>query len=224
MVSGSIVLQRCGRWETRIDFSFCWGKQACCSWARVQWGGQNVLDCSSSLSPREPRLPQDTLRTINTRKLGKHCRHVLVIFSPLSRQQWSIRLQFLKAKRAGGENLAAVPRRKLSQHHPRKQRTRAGQSYLAIAHGVGPGRAETLVKHGARCNRSQAQRGNPATNVSVTNISTFLECSGQNISNSPSEEKRLDKDNKWFLSTPSSFCSLLLSLRSHFRSQPARYL
>lgn len=38
-----------------------------------------MLDCSSSLSPREPRLPQDTLKTINTRKLGKHCRHTLVI-------------------------------------------------------------------------------------------------------------------------------------------------
>lgn len=50
MVSGSIVLHRWGRWETCIDFSFCWGKQACCSWARVQWGRQNVLDCSSSLS------------------------------------------------------------------------------------------------------------------------------------------------------------------------------
>lgn len=54
-----------------------------------------------------------------------------------------------------------------------------------------------------------------------------LVCSGQNISNSPSEEKRLDKDNKWFLSTPSSFCSLWLCRRrrrSHLRSQPARYL
>lgn len=70
--------------------------------------------------------------------------------------------------------MAAVPRRKLSQHHPRKQRTRAGQSRLAIAHGVGPGRAETPVKHSARCNRSQTHRGNPATNVSVPNISTSV--------------------------------------------------
>lgn len=48
---GQLSCKRWGRWETCIDFSFCWGKQACCSWARVQWGGQNVLDCSSSLSP-----------------------------------------------------------------------------------------------------------------------------------------------------------------------------
>ena len=48
---GQLSCKRRGRWETCIDFSFCWGKQAWCSWARVQWGRHNVLDCSSSLSP-----------------------------------------------------------------------------------------------------------------------------------------------------------------------------
>lgn len=46
---GQLSCKRWGRWETCIDFSFCWGKQACCGWARMQWGRQNVLDCFSSL-------------------------------------------------------------------------------------------------------------------------------------------------------------------------------
>lgn len=73
-----------------------------------------------------------------------------------------------------GKTWPLFHRRKLSQHHPTKQRTRAGQSCLATARGVGPGRAETLVKHGARCNGSQTHRRNPATNVSVPNISTSV--------------------------------------------------
>lgn len=103
---------------------------------------------------------------------------------------------------------------KLSQHHPRKQLTRAGQSYLATAHGVGPGRAETLVKHGARCNRSQTHRGNPATHVSAPNISTSVNparCVPAKTSQTVHQRRRgLIKTTSDSCRHPHLFCSLRL--------------
>lgn len=136
MVSGSIVLQRWGRWETCIDFSFCWGKQACCSWARVQWGRPNVLDCSSSLSAVScdgyetpwKQLIQKTMKTLSICVL--FCCFYRFAFKTVQVLRVIMYLIALsEAKKAGGENLAIDPERKLSQHHPGKRWVRADQSW-----------------------------------------------------------------------------------------------
>lgn len=66
---GQLSCKRWGRCETCIDFSFCWGKQACCGWARVQWGRQNVLDCLFQLVTRELWLPERHLGNNYHKKL-----------------------------------------------------------------------------------------------------------------------------------------------------------
>lgn len=77
---GQLSCKRWGRWETCIDFSFCWGKQACCGWARVQWGRQNVLDCSSSLSPVSCDCWEPPWKQLS-KKLWKHYQNVLFLKS-----------------------------------------------------------------------------------------------------------------------------------------------
>lgn len=130
MVSGSIVLQRWGRWETCIDFSFCWGKQACCSWARVQWGRQNVPDCSSSLSLMSCDCYETPWKQLIQAKpifFALKTVHYLWVIIYL--------ITLIKAKRAGGENFTIVSWRKLSQHHPRERRTsQSRQLYTVLVH------------------------------------------------------------------------------------------
>lgn len=143
MVSGSIVLQRWGRWETCIDFSFCWGKQACCSWVRVQWGRQNVLDCSSSLSLRSCdcyETPWKQLIQENPKKTLSICAFLKknnLFALKTVHYLWVIiyLITLIKAKRAGGENFAIVSWRKLSQHHPRERWTsQSRQLYTVLVH------------------------------------------------------------------------------------------
>lgn len=160
MVSGSIVLQRWGRWETCIDFSFCWGKQACCSWARVQWGRPNVLDCSSSLSPVScdgyetpwKQLIQKTMKTLSI------CVFVLLFLSfciqdSASAQGDNVSDCIIRSKeswwrkfghRSREETKPASPQRAMSESWPE----------LAIVQHSRPCRAEMLVKHIAWCHRS----------------------------------------------------------------------
>lgn len=124
---GQLSCKRRGRWETCIDFSFCWGKQACCSWARVQWGRHNVLDCSSSLSPVSCDCWETPWKQLSQKKSPTKTLSICIFFFPISlnsRQHEMLGvithlITLFRAKRAGGENLAGDPEMKRSQHHPR---------------------------------------------------------------------------------------------------------
>lgn len=168
---GQLSCKRWGRWETCIDFSFCWGKQACCGWARVQWGRHNALVCSSSFSPvscdcRETPWKQLSRKTTKILSTGAFSPllFLLIFFSLLTcnteqmLQVITRPITLFKAKTAGWR-----------EFWPRIQRGNSAsitpdrdEAELAIAHHAGPRRAEMLVKHMTWCHRSQTHPSSAA--------------------------------------------------------------
>lgn len=114
----------------------------------MQWGRHNVLDCSCSLSPVScdgwetpwKQLSPKTMKMLSVCAFLHLKMYFFYLFSFKTACMLGVIPQLIKlfkAKRAGGENLAEDPKRKLSQHHPRQGWTRAGNHTPCWALQVG---------------------------------------------------------------------------------------
>lgn len=176
----------------------------------------------------------DTLKTINTKNYENTvnmccffvCFFYLFAFKTVQVLRVIMYLIALsKAKKAGGENLAIDPERKLSQHHPRKRWVRADQSWqLYSILGLAGWKCLSNTSHDATGRRHPtAVQPLPNSykqwmNAKYNNLcELYLVCSAQTISSISSLHRR------WGLIKKTSdsyqhlhLCSLWLCRRGHW--------
>lgn len=161
---GQLSCKRWGRWETCIDFSFCWGKQACCGWARVQWARQNVLDCSSSLSLMSCDCWKPPWKQLS-KELWKQYQNVFWFFFKSLHNQVSTNTlgnnppdHITQSKKKLVEKIWQG----MQEGNSASITPNRDEPELAIIHHAGLCRAEMLVKQITWCHRSQTHPSSPA--------------------------------------------------------------